>query len=94
MKQEQLKTEELIKVRDLVRTPFNYHFVVDLPDEYSVSEAREIKAKFEAAPDMYEALKKAKETIEMLASELNYQSPRWVSEHLTPIEAALDKATY
>src|SRR6185437_9385946 len=35
-----------------------------------------------AAPDMYEALKKAKETIELLAGELNYQSPRWVSEHL------------
>lgn len=38
-----------------------------------------------------EALEGALKTINLLASELNYQSVRWTTEHIAPIKEALNR---
>jgi len=42
-------------------------------------------------PKTIELLKEARDTIETLASNLNYQSTRWNKEHLQPIEEFLNQ---
>lgn len=46
-----------------------------------------------STPYLLSNLIKALETIETLATELNYNSSRWHNEHIEPIKEAIEKAT-